>query len=331
MIAATAENGDETSPEARLSRASAALWPDFAAEIEAKSGRKIGFGTPGTLMIARTAQEAATLALRGRAASATKLLAPEDARALEPMLARDIAGALLDPGEAQVDNRAIGLALATAFVRAGGVLQSNEAVVRIETADGRATGARTPFSHHHGDAFVLAAGAWTALIEGLPREAMPPVVPVKGEMIALDPPDGVGLPNRVIWGNEVYLVPRLRRLFVGATVARNGFDTAPTDAAEEWLFEHAVALMPSLCDWSVSEHWAGLRPGTPDDLPVLGATSVANVFVASGQYRNGILLAPVIAEILSDLVLGRSPSFDIEPFNPARFVHRLLAEDGVAG
>jgi glycine oxidase len=165
----------------------------------------------------------------------------------------------------------------------------------------------------------LAAGAWTSQIEGLPPHVMPPIIPVKGEMIALSPPEGARVPSRVIWGNGAYIVPRLRRLFVGATTSRSGFDTTPTDEAEEWLFEHALGLLPGLDDWEISEHWTGLRPGSPDDLPLLGATAVANVFIASGQYRNGILLAPAIAEAMCSVVLGRTPAIDIDAFNPRRF------------
>src|SRR6202044_2983699 len=121
---------------------------------------------------------------------------------------------------------------------------------------------------------VLAAGAWTSRIEGIPKDAMPPVIPVKGEMVALAPPAGVDLPVRVVWGNEVYLVPRHDRLFVGATASREGFDTSITDAVAEWLVSHAAAIMPVLADWDISEHWAGLRPGSPDDLPILGETAV---------------------------------------------------------
>jgi glycine oxidase len=247
------------------------------------------------------------------------------------MLKPEIAGALFDTDDAMVDNRAIGLALARAFVRAGGALSSNEAVVRVEMHGDKVTGALTPFSHHHADAFVLAAGAWTSQIEGLPPHVMPPVIPVKGEMIALSPPEGVGVPSHVIWGNGIYIVPRIRRLFIGATLTRNGFDTSPTDEAEDWLFTRATELLAPLYDWEISEHWTGLRPGSPDDLPLLGATSVANVFVASGQYRNGILLAPAIAEAMCSLVLGRSPSFDIRVFDPRRFTDHSLAKAGASG
>ncbi|HXM00564.1 MAG TPA: glycine oxidase ThiO [Rhizomicrobium sp.] len=329
MIAPTAEHGDETSAEAKFGRASAALWPSFAAEIEQMSGRKIGFRPEGTLLIAQTGDEFAQLQRRGASLPSMKSLSTADALALEPMLAPGIAGALFDPDEAQVDNRAVGLALAVAFIRAGGMLQTNETAVRIDVADNRAAAAVSPFATYHADAIVLAAGAWTARIQGLPPKIMPPVIPVKGEMIALEP--GGPLPTHVIWGNEVYLVPRNGRLFVGATVARDGFDTSLTDAAADWLRAHAVGLMPALAEWETAEHWAGLRPGSPDDLPILGATALDGLFVASGQYRNGILLAPAIAEALRSLILERRSSVDISAFDPRRFTKPLLAKESSPG
>jgi glycine oxidase len=328
MLAATAENGDETSAEAIFARASAALWPRFAAEVEAASDHKIGFRPEGTLLVARTAAEAEHLAARAKSLSAAKLLSAADARALEPMLDGGIAGALFDPNEAQVDNRAIGLALARAFVRAGGTLQINETVVRVEVLDGRVTNVVTPFRHYLADAYVLAAGAWTGRIEGLPPEVAPPIIPIKGEMIALAPNAGGALPGHVIWGNEVYLVPRHEQLFVGATVARVGFDTGLTDEAADWLRSRAVGLMPALAGWEQAEHWAGLRPGSADDLPILGATVVEGLFIAGGQYRNGILLAPAMAEALCSLILERPSAIDISAFDPRRFTKPFVAGIG---
>jgi len=324
MIAATAENGDETSAEAKFGRASAALWPAFAAEIEEASGRKIGLRTEGALLVAQTAQEMAQLAARAKSIASAKTLSPAEARALEPLLNDNILGALFDPNETQVDNRAIGRALATAFVRAGGSLQTNETVVRIEVAKVGVIAAISPFRHYHADAYILAAGAWTARINGLPPEILPPVVPMKGEMISLEPRGP--LPGRMVWGNEVYLVPRNNRLFVGATLSDSGFDTSLTDEAEAWLRERAIGLMPALADWQVDEHWAGLRPGSPDDLPIIGATALEGLFVASGQFRNGILYAPAMAEALRSLILERRSGIDIAAFDPRRFTDPSIAK-----
>jgi len=253
------------------------------------------------------------------------LLSREETLRLEPGLRPDIAGGVFAEADAQVDNRALGLALAHAFVNAGGALQTNEAVVRLEMAQGRVAGARTPFALHGGDAFVIAAGAWSRLLEGIPQAVLPPVMPVKGEMIALE---GEGrLPTRLVWGNDVYLIPRHSRLMVGATTSREGFDTQPSRTGKTWLLDRARTLMPLLSDWSVVEHWAGLRPGSPDDLPILGETAIPGLFVASGQYRNGILFAPAIADALTGLILEHRLPPDVRAFDPKRF--GLAAESGV--
>jgi len=324
MIAVTGERGDAETPEAIFARYSRSLWPSFAAEIEESSGREVAFRADGALMVARGQTEAETFASRVASGGTTKYLSPAEAREMEPLLAPDIAGALYDPGEAQVDNRALGTALAAAFVRAGGTLLANETVIRFEVSGARVTGALTPFATYRGDAFVLAAGAWTSRIAGLPADAITPVVPVKGEMIALAAVKADALPERIVWGSEVYLVPRHDRLFVGATMSRQGIDTSLTQAAADWLKSHAAVVMPALAEWDIAEHWAGLRPGSPDNLPILGACAIEGLFVASGQFRNGILFAPAIAEALSSLVLGHSPLSLIAAFNPRRFRDQAL-------
>lgn len=317
MIAATAEHGEAQTPEGALAYRARKLWPDFAREIEHASGVKIGYAQSGSLMIAMTSGQAHDYAQRAKADPDLKALSAEEARALEPMLTRELVCALWASQEAVVDNRALGQALARAFVRAGGKLVLNETVVRIETQNGRAVAALTSAGLYEADAFVLAAGAWSGLIQGLPAAAIPPIKPMKGEMLALVPPKGTALPGHVVWGNDVYLVPRGNRLLIGATLEDVGFDTSLTAAAEDWLSSRALALMPDLKAWTIAEHWAGLRPGSPDGLPLLGPSAVNGLFVASGQYRNGILFAPAVMEILSGLVLERPTEF--AAFDPRRF------------
>ena len=318
MLAATAESGQAPETERVFSSKAMALWPVFAESMEAASGRSIAFRREGSLIVARNATEASALRTRADAGGGT-VLAATDVRAMEPLLAPDIEAALWAPDDAQVDNRALGRALTAAFLRAGGTLRANEAVVRIERLTGGRIGARTPFGFHEADAVILAAGAWTARIEGLPPGAVPPVRPVKGEMIAVAPTAGEALPRRLVWGDGVYLVPRRDRLLIGATVTDSGFDTGLTANARDWLRERAGALMPALFNWSLVEHWAGLRPGSPDGLPLLGATAMNGLYVASGQYRNGILFAPVIAETMCRLVLERYSPPEIVAFDPMRF------------
>ena len=318
MIAAAAENADATTADAQFAAHSASLWPAFAQEIEARSGRKVFYRRDGSLLVASTKKRFDELA--ARAGNIAPMLDAAEARRLEPLLNENIAGALFARDDAQVDNRALGLALAHAVVNAGGEVLTNEAVVRFEMTDGNIQGVRTPFALHQGDAYVLAAGAWSREIEGLPQDALPPVIPVKGEMIAFRPPRGAALPTRLLWGNDVYLIPRHDLLFVGATATREGFDTALTDRAADWLSVHATGLLPILSKWEIVEHWAGLRPGSPDDLPIVGETALGGLFVASGQYRNGILFAPAIADAMHSLILERRVPPDIRAFDPKRFI-----------
>lgn len=308
MLAVTAELEDAPPAERDFALQSNALWPGFAAELEQASGVAVGFARDGALMVARDA--AALEAMRRRG----PVLDPAGVRARVPLLADDIVGGLWAADEAHVDNRALGGALTIAFVRAGGILVPQEAAVTIERQDGAAVCVLTPYHRYEADAFVVAAGAWSALLADIP------IVPVKGEMIALAPPAGAALPGPVIWGNGVYLVPRAgqNRLLVGATMEEAGFDTQLSPGVRDRLRARAQSLIPSLTHWTLTDHWAGLRPKSPDGLPLLGPLKGGNIFVAGGQFRNGILLAPAIAQLMADMVLGKTktnPAFD-----PGRFV-----------
>jgi glycine oxidase len=306
MIAVTAELAEAAPAEVDFAKHSNALWPDFATEVEARSGLPIGYSPSGTLILADDATALARLERSGTVVTAAQ------ARERLPLLTADFAGALWVPDEAHVDSRALALALAVAFQKAGGRLLTNEAVVRIERRGGRAVSAHTPFGLYHADLFLLAAGAWSGLIEG----AIAPIAPVKGQMIALAPPPGERPPAIVVWGAGVYAVPRGPHLLIGATVERLGFDTMPTEEGLGQLRAAAERMMPALRGWSLADHWAGLRPGSPDGLPLLGPTTVEGLWLASGQYRNGILFAPAIAETMRDQILGRAAG--IAAFDPRR-------------
>jgi glycine oxidase len=300
MIAATAEMADASPAEAVFAERARSLWPDFAAELEAASGVAVGYRQNGALMV-----EPRPAVLP----PGTQWLDGAAARARAPMLA-PTNGAVWAPQEAQVDSRALSRALAEAFRRAGGTLLTGVSVTNVEAGAVVIAAGR-----QEADAVIVAAGAWAAAL-GLP------VVPVKGQMIALmspkdrAPPSGGDIREPVIWGHGVYLVPRENRLLVGATVEEAGFDLTLTDAARDDLRARAEVLIPGLADWTFVEHWAGLRPRSPDGLPLLGRMG-NGVFVAGGQYRNGILFAPAIAEHVRDLVLGLSPV--IPQFDPRRF------------
>jgi glycine oxidase len=316
MLAVTAEAQNSSTAELEFARYSNGLWPDFARRLEVESGRDIGYAADGALMLA---EDTAALARLERQAvqPGLELIDAGRVRAIAPLVTSDIAGGLWSSCEAHVDNRALGRALAIAFQKAGGRLLTNEGVVRIERRNGRAAVAHTPFGLYHADAFLLAAGAWSGLLE----QEIAPITAVKGQMILMTPPGHMPpnqtAPGPVIWGNGIYAVPRAGGLAIGATVEEAGFDTSLTNDARETLRAAAEKLMPDLRGWTVSDQWAGLRPRAPDGLPMLGPTAVEGLWLAGGQYRNGILFAPAIAETMADQILGRgtmNPAFD-----PRRF------------
>jgi glycine oxidase len=313
MIAPNGEFGDKKNAETDFARRSAGLWPEFARELEVATGVDLGYRRCGAYLLADNAEHAALL--RSRQGGA--FLDNAALRQREPLVSETLAGAAFVADDALVDNRALGQALVLAFVKAGGKLSPNEPVVRIDHAGGCVTALRTPFHHYEADAYLLCAGAWSSRFEGLPKEMLPPVIPVKGQMIALAPPSGATVPSAILWSDSVYMVPRRDRLLVGATVEENGFDSALTTKARHWLHDQAVASVPTLQSWAVTDHWAGLRPGTPDGLPILGRTALGGLYAATGQFRNGILFAPAIAEFLSGLILGRAE--DMVAFDPRRF------------
>jgi len=307
MLAVTAELEDAAEPERALALRASALWPGFAAELEEVSGRAVFLASDGALLLA--ADAAGLEAMAGRATGDLKLVGAEEARALVPLLGSAVGG-LWSPREAHVDNRALSEALAIAVLKAGGTILPNEPGVRIEWQGERAVAVLSPYRRYEADAILVAAGAWSGLLEDIP------IAPVKGEMIALQPPTGVELPGPVVWGEGVYCVPRHGRLLVGATMEEAGFDTSLTEQGRDKLRGAAEALMPGLKDWDLTDHWAGLRPKSPDGLPLLGPFA-PGLFVASGQYRNGILFTPAIAAEMADLILGKGKA--IPAFDPRRF------------
>lgn len=322
MLAATAETGVADDAHAQFARMGLAAWPEFAAAVERASGQAIGFRRCGALLAATSEPRAKELrdlaAALGRRGEQAKWLTPNAARELEPLLTGVIKGALHAPDDGQVDNRRLGGALADAFIKAGGRLREHTEARGIHLEAGRAAGVLLPAGVVTADCVIVAAGAWTNLIAGA-AHVLPPVRPAKGQMAALAPAPGAAMPRHLIWGEgPVYLVPRGTTLLVGATVEDRGFDTSVSREVHDELIGRAAQLVPSLRSWRVAESWAGLRPRTQDDLPVLGETSIPGLYVASGQYRNGILFAPVIAEAMRDFIMDKKPVGPAAAFAPGR-------------
>jgi len=252
------------------------------------------------------------LSARGVAA---RWLARDEVHAFEPALGASVRGAACCEREGHVDNRRLGRALHAACEALGVRIDANAGSVSIEADARRVLGVRGPDGFVPADAVVNAGGAWAGELGGVPPQARVRVVPVKGQMLALAMPRG--FVRRVVWIPGAYLVPRDdRRLLVGATVEDAGFDVRVTARGIAGLLGAALAALPALGELAVVETWAGLRPGSIDGLPYIGATALGGYFVATGHYRNGILLTPATATLVADLLEGRSAG--IAAFSPQR-------------
>ncbi len=316
MLGSAGEIAGTQSPLATLDAQARALWPAFAEELAKLSGIDIGFRRDGALRVASNADEAASLAAHAKdLGEGAAWLSREEARQIAPQLSDGIEGALFFRDEARVDNRALTAALLRGLAQHKATLHELTAVSAILDENNRVTGLATSAGFVRGDAVIVAAGAWSALL----GESLPAIRPAKGQMLALSPPEGASLPNPAIWGAGIYLAARRGKLLLGATVEEAGFDTSVSRATQDALLARAVRLVPSLADWPVTESWAGLRPRSPDDAPVLGPTGIEGLFVAAGQFRNGILLAPLIADALRRFVSGTDAGFPVSAFSARRF------------
>jgi glycine oxidase len=307
-----------------LSLASHRLWPRFASELADDSGLEPGHLSNGALHVALDRDEAEQLRHRHqqhrRLELPSRWLRARECRDLEPGLAPSVAGGVLADDEASVDPAALCAALAAALERRGGSIETRAEVAgaeldgeaaRLATSDGRAFEAA---------AVVLAAGCWSGSLDWLEPAARPRVRPVKGEILTLRGPAGDPVCSRMIVTERVYLVPRADgRLIVGATIEERGFDTTVTAGGALELLREAYRALPETAELELVEARAGLRPGTPDNRPLIGRGATDRLLVATGHFRNGVLQAPVTAEAVVSLLAGEEPPVDLEPFSPSRF------------
>ncbi len=314
-----------------LLRASHAMWADFARELEDVSGLPIDYRTEGTLVVAPDRDEAERLKFQydfqRQHGLPVEWLSGYEARQREPYLARTVTAAIFSPFDHQVDNRKVALALRTAFERSGGVLREHVEVQEIVIQDGQVKGLRLPDAQLDADVVVLAAGAWSRGVKGLPDNVRPPVRPIKGQMLAVQMPPNAPLLTHVLWGPHIYLVPRLDgRLLIGATVEEQGFDTHLTAGGQMDLLRDAWEILPGIYDLPIIETWAGLRPGSRDDAPILGLTDVRGLIMATGHHRNGILLAPITMRKVGELIVTGQVPAEIAPFSLSRFAEHRQGE-----
>jgi len=303
-----------------LSLASVRLYPEFIAMVEGLSGQSVGYRKDGTLDVVLTAKDAVgmseILAQHRAAGLRAELLSPEQARELEPALAPEIHAAIHRPDEASVDNRLLTEATLQAARRKGVEIFSDNGAKALWFKGRACAGLQLETGRVVSRWTVVAAGCFSARIEG--AAAYAPVIPAKGQMIALRC-DAAHL-QRDLWLGHNYLVPRNDgRIIAGATVEYQGFDRSVTAGGLKQILTAAISLVPTLEKARIEETWAGLRPDSSDHLPILGPTDRDGLLIATGHFRSGILLTPITARLIREWVTSQKVSVDWAPFSPMRF------------
>jgi glycine oxidase len=321
-------------PLVPLGRESLRLYPEFIALIEEESGQSARLAREGTLELffgANSESECERRVAECRDLGVAAEAVPVDtAQKWEPALGITAKGVAWMPEEGRVEPRALTSAVIAAAKRRGAEFHSHAAVTRLNRNGGRCVGLVAGGEEISAAEVVLAAGCHSSRIGAesdlLARCA--PTRPVRGQMIALRP-DGPGL-RRVLRSRRGYLVPRHDgRIVAGSTSEEAGFEKRVTPEGMRKIFDAALELFPGLATAEVVETWSGLRPGTPDDLPILGPTDMEGLLVATGHYRNGILLAAITAKLVREWIIDGRTSFDAKAFSPMRF-SRKQAEASAA-
>jgi glycine oxidase len=303
-----------------LGKASMAIYPAFVSMVEEISGQRAGYRPKGTLqaLFSRDAREelSTVIALHHGLGLRAEPLSAEDARELEPSLSEELEAAVLRPDEASVDNRALTQAVLESARRSGVQFFPGRGVEAIWREGGRCAGLHLNNEKIEAQWTVIAAGCFSASIEGVTAYAQ--VRPAKGQMVALRS-DGLKI-ERVLWSEKIYLVPRNDgRILAGATVEYTGFEKGVTAGGIEKILAGAIELSPGLAIARLEETWAGLRPDSPDHLPILGPTDLEGLLMATGHFRGGILLTPITARLVSEWVTQQHVSVDWDRFSPMRF------------
>lgn len=325
MLAARAEAEPGEEALLALNVHAQEIWPEFARELEAAANMSIGYRDEGTLIVAPTRDDAEQLQFTYDYQKSLGLdvewLSAAQVRRMEPSLAPGMSGGVYSTSDHQVDNRDLSLALKAAYLAVGGTLHEQTNVDGLVTEGGRVAGLRIGDVLHDADTVVLAAGAWSRNVQGLPENVQPPVRPLKGQMMSVRMDPNLPLLRHVLWAPEgIYLVPRLDgRLIIGGTVEEKDFDPCLTAGGILHLLREAWEVLPGIDELPIDEMWVGFRPTSRDDAPILGPTELDGLIVATGHHRNGILLTPLTANAVSHYILTRELSDEIKPFGQDRF------------
>ncbi len=306
-----------------LARASLEIYPEFIAEVEEISGEKTGFRASGALELffgdAAESERDAVLAVHRGVGLASEAISAAEALQLEPSLSPRTAAALRIPYEGSVDNRLLTAAVLEAARRSGVVIRASVEVEDVVVQDGRCVGVLAGDEKIFAGQVVIAAGCASAGIRAVARWA--PTLPARGQMVALRS-NSVCLARNVHHAG-MYVVPRKDgRLIAGSTIEYAGVEKAVTPAGLKAILRAAVELLPALDDAAIIETWSGLRPDTPDHLPILGPTEIAGLWIATGHFRNGILLAPITARLIAAWLEGKPAPLPVEEFSPLRFAEK---------
>ena len=298
------------------------LFADWSAKLLEETGIDIEYRTEGGLQVAFDDAESEELGQRYRhqldLGLPVEQLSGEEVRAFEPMLSPETRCGLLFEGMHQVENRRLVQALFAAVRARGGEFRIGNPVTDLIVRRNRAAGIVVPGERIGAERVVVAAGAWSGLLKWIPGSP-PPVQPVRGQMVCVD---GSGVPplGRVIYGPEQYLVPRRDgRVLLGATVEKTGFDASVTAGGVSDVIREGLRMAPGLAEAPVVETWAGLRPMSKDGKPILGPADLERLVLATGHFRNGILLAPITGRLIADHLEHGAVPPAMAPFLPDRF------------
>jgi glycine oxidase len=303
-----------------ISMASVRLYPKFIQRVEELSGKAVGYRKDGALdlVLNGTGQNEIDeiLALHRAAGLRAEALSGPEARELEPALTAELRAAIHRPDEASLDNRLLTETTLEAARRKGVEIFPGNGAKALWNDGAKCKGLHLQNGRVEARWTVIAAGCFSARIEGVPVYA--PVTPAKGQMVALRC-DSVKL-KKDLWSGHMYLVPRNDgRIIAGSTVEYEGFDRSVTVAGMKKILAGALSLVPALESARIEETWAGLRPDSPDHLPILGPTDLEGLLIATGHFRSGILLTPVTARLIREWVTTQKVSEDWAPFSPMRF------------
>lgn len=310
-------------PFFELCLASRSQFPDYVRELQALSGIDIGYETSGVLEVALDPAEGrlavgrvAWMVARGLR---VEVLDRDDALRLEPALTSDMVGASYYPDDHQLDPDRLARALAVATSRLGGRFESGVQVLGLVVENHRVVGVETERGRIRADAVLIAGGAWSTRLHGLPA-LRTRLKPVAGQVVQVETRPTFF--RHVVYGFGGYVVPRPDgRVVMGSTLEDRGFDKAVTCQGLHQVTGMAMRMVPALQHARLRDTWSGLRPATQDNLPMLGAGPLEGLFFATGHYRNGILLTPITAEVICDLLQEKRPRLSIAPFSPMPTPH----------